>query len=192
MLSHEFIIQNHADAASFLVMALLLGLLAEVLGGVRGPVVAESSSTWSCCGAAAVPSASRSGASPGRPSVRFSLAAKQLCSTPSGSVCLFPSSLQGYVLVSSLPRGLTPEVTLCSGTLLSMSRLRAACSKFRFFSVLPQLTYSPVPSLLSCLGQLPLSLCNPLLASSVRLLLLSFSGPVFLHLCICFIPSTLP
>ncbi|XP_074874893.1 translocating chain-associated membrane protein 1-like 1 [Buteo buteo] len=29
VLSHEFIIQNHADAASFLVMALLLGLLAE-------------------------------------------------------------------------------------------------------------------------------------------------------------------
>uniref|UniRef100_A0A8C0B5D0 Translocating chain-associated membrane protein n=1 Tax=Buteo japonicus TaxID=224669 RepID=A0A8C0B5D0_9AVES len=31
VLSHEFIIQNHADAASFLVMVLLLGLIAEVL-----------------------------------------------------------------------------------------------------------------------------------------------------------------
>ncbi|KAM9647868.1 translocating chain-associated membrane protein 1-like 1 isoform 4-T4 [Morphnus guianensis] len=33
VLSHEFVIQNHADAASFLVMVLLLGLLVEVLGG---------------------------------------------------------------------------------------------------------------------------------------------------------------
>lgn len=65
-------------------------------------------------------------------------------------------------------------MTLCSGTLLSMSRLSSPRSKFRFFSVLPQLTYSPVPSLLSCLSQLPLSLCNPLSASSVRLLPFSF------------------
>lgn len=44
LLSHEFIIQNHADAASFLVMAFFLGLIAESLGKVRGPVVAERSS----------------------------------------------------------------------------------------------------------------------------------------------------
>lgn len=36
VLSHEFVIQNHADTASCLVMGLLLGLMFEVLGGVRG------------------------------------------------------------------------------------------------------------------------------------------------------------
>ncbi|KAM6339698.1 translocating chain-associated membrane protein 1-like isoform 2-T4 [Alca torda] len=61
VLSHEFVIQNHADIASCLVMCLLLGLMFEVPGGARGPVVAQLSSTCSCCGAAVV---SRSGASP--------------------------------------------------------------------------------------------------------------------------------
>ncbi|NXW26517.1 TR1L1 protein, partial [Phaetusa simplex] len=48
VLSHEFVIQNHADIVSCLVMCLLLGLMFEVLGGARGPVVAEPSTTWSC------------------------------------------------------------------------------------------------------------------------------------------------
>lgn len=44
VLSHEFIIQNHADAAYILVMVAFLGAIVESIGKVRGPVVAERSS----------------------------------------------------------------------------------------------------------------------------------------------------
>uniref|UniRef100_A0A8B9M379 TLC domain-containing protein n=1 Tax=Accipiter nisus TaxID=211598 RepID=A0A8B9M379_9AVES len=40
LLSHEFIIQNHADAAYFLVMVVFLGLIVESLGKVRGIFIA--------------------------------------------------------------------------------------------------------------------------------------------------------
>jgi len=72
------------------------------------------------------------------------------------------------------PEGLCPfstprpnSVASCSGTLLSVSRLSSECSKFAALC-LPQLKYSPLLSLMSCLCQLPLSLCN-----SVSYLLLS-------------------
>lgn len=106
VLSPEFVLQNHADAASYLAVGILLGLMFEVQGGARRPSAAEGSGDWSrsCCGAVAL------GCPPQSP----------LCASAlwlGGSAPLlwprlpFPSSLQGF------GRGSSPRrPTLCTWT----------------------------------------------------------------------------
>lgn len=123
-------------------------------------MVAESSSTWSCCGAAAAPLASRSGPSP---PVHLS---PSLQPRSSASFPPVPSSLRRYVPVYA-------EVSL-HAPLLSMSRLSSRCSELLLSLSFPQLIHFPVPSLLTCHRQLPLSLCKhlsyPLLSGCCRFL----------------------
>lgn len=108
------------------------------------------------------------------PPARCSLAAKELCPGPSGS-------LRGYAPVSSLPN----SVTTCPGTPLSVSRLPFRVRQVSLLCVLPRLTYSPVPSLPSCLCRFPLSLCSASLSCAWHIADL-FSRPVFLYLCAVF------
>lgn len=124
-------------------------------------MVAESSSTWSCCGAAAAPLASRSGPAPPVHLSR-STAAKKLCFIPSGS--FFPAPL-----CPCLRRGITPcPPTLHVSAVFQVQRaslVSVLSSAHTLPSAFSADLSSPAPTL---------TVQASLLPSSVRLLPISF------------------